>query len=114
VYTRVNETTTATGSMAFDTADIDALIAQGSFGPVILHEMAHVIGFGTLLGYVRRVRQQQRPVHRQLGPEHLPQRIQPAHGHFRAGGVGRQRRHGQQPLERGRRRQRTARQRGRA
>jgi hypothetical protein len=50
-YYRGNEFYTATGSMTFDTADIDALIAQGSFGDVILHEMAHVIGFGTLWGY---------------------------------------------------------------
>ena len=37
-----------TGSMEFDTADIDPLIGNGSFGAVIKHEMAHVIGFGTL------------------------------------------------------------------
>lgn len=37
-----------TGSMAFDTADIGNLISNGSFGDVIKHEMAHVIGFGTL------------------------------------------------------------------
>jgi Leishmanolysin len=39
---------TTSGSMLFDTSDITALIAQGSFGDVIRHEMAHVIGFGTL------------------------------------------------------------------
>ncbi len=38
------------GGMEFDTADVDQLIAQGSFTDVIRHEMAHVIGFGTLWG----------------------------------------------------------------
>lgn len=37
-----------TGSMAFDTADIGNLISNGSFSDLIKHEMAHVIGFGTL------------------------------------------------------------------
>lgn len=37
-----------TGSMRFDTADVNNLIANGSFGDVILHEMAHVMGLGTL------------------------------------------------------------------
>ncbi len=37
-----------TGSMDFDTADIDNLIGNGSFSAVIRHEIAHVIGFGTL------------------------------------------------------------------
>jgi hypothetical protein len=39
---------TKTGSMNFDLADINALIAAGSFLDVIKHEMAHVLGFGTL------------------------------------------------------------------
>jgi Leishmanolysin len=39
---------TTAGSMDFDTADINSLIAQGSFSDVIRHEMGHVIGFGTL------------------------------------------------------------------
>lgn len=38
----------ATGIMQFDTADIERLEAEGSFSDVILHEMAHVLGFGTL------------------------------------------------------------------
>jgi len=42
---------TTVGSMNFDTADIDAMIANGSFTHVIQHEMAHVIGFGTLWTY---------------------------------------------------------------
>ncbi|CUH39882.1 Leishmanolysin [Jannaschia seosinensis] len=38
----------AAGIMAFDTADADALDAGGRLRDVILHEMAHVLGFGTL------------------------------------------------------------------
>ncbi len=37
-----------TGSMAFDSADIGALEMAGTLGAVIEHEMAHVLGFGTL------------------------------------------------------------------
>ena len=36
------------GIMKFDTADLSALEANNSLFDVILHEMAHVIGFGTL------------------------------------------------------------------
>jgi hypothetical protein len=36
------------GSMTFDIADVPALEAAGTFADVILHEMAHVIGIGTL------------------------------------------------------------------
>ncbi len=36
------------GEMEFDTADLPTLEANGSLGQVILHEMAHVMGFGTL------------------------------------------------------------------
>ncbi|MEI6892360.1 MAG: PEP-CTERM sorting domain-containing protein [Pontiella sp.] len=39
------------GSMTFDTADVDYLITAGSWEAVIRHEMAHVMGFGTLWGY---------------------------------------------------------------
>lgn len=38
------------GSMLFDSSDVDMLISAGSWGEVIRHEMAHVIGFGTLWG----------------------------------------------------------------
>lgn len=37
-----------TGVMQFDTADIPGMITGGYFGDVIKHEMAHVLGFGTL------------------------------------------------------------------
>jgi hypothetical protein len=40
--------TALTGDMDFDTADIARLITAGSFDLVILHEMGHVLGVGTL------------------------------------------------------------------
>ena len=36
------------GTMRFDTADLANLEAAGSFGNVILHEMGHVLGIGTV------------------------------------------------------------------
>lgn len=36
------------GVMRFDDADMAGLIAQGRLGDVILHEMAHVLGIGTM------------------------------------------------------------------
>ncbi len=36
------------GSMTFDSADINSLILAGQFDEVILHEMGHVLGFGTI------------------------------------------------------------------
>lgn len=36
------------GTMNFDAADVANLLAQGRLEAVILHEMAHVMGFGTL------------------------------------------------------------------
>ena len=39
---------TQAGSMEFDTADMPGMISNGTFSDVIKHEMAHVIGFGTL------------------------------------------------------------------
>ncbi len=38
----------STGQMSFDSADLGSLETQGTLFDVILHEMAHVIGFGTL------------------------------------------------------------------
>jgi len=37
-----------TGVMQFDTADISMMMADGTFQNVILHEMGHVLGIGTL------------------------------------------------------------------
>ena len=36
------------GGMTFDTADLATMIANGTFNDVILHEMGHVVGIGTL------------------------------------------------------------------
>lgn len=38
----------SSGSMEFDSADVDLLVANQSFYGVVLHEMAHVLGIGTL------------------------------------------------------------------
>lgn len=40
----------ARGEMEFDTADLAALEADGSLYSVIVHEMGHVLGFGTIWG----------------------------------------------------------------
>ncbi len=39
------------GTMSFDSADVDMMIADNFFYGVVLHEMAHVIGIGTLWPY---------------------------------------------------------------
>jgi len=39
---------TVLGAMTFDTADIATLVSQGHINDVILHEIGHVLGFGTL------------------------------------------------------------------
>jgi hypothetical protein len=39
------------GEMTFDSADVDNMISNGMWEQVIRHEMAHVIGFGTLWGF---------------------------------------------------------------
>ena len=39
------------GIMEFDIADIGTMVSSGTFGDVVMHEMAHVMGFGTLWGY---------------------------------------------------------------
>jgi hypothetical protein len=36
------------GTMEFDSADVAALVANNTFYSVVLHEMAHVLGIGTL------------------------------------------------------------------
>jgi len=41
---------TAVGVMEFDSSDVDTLLAHGELDQVMLHEMGHVIGFGTLWG----------------------------------------------------------------
>jgi hypothetical protein len=41
---------TAVGVMEFDSSDVDTLLVHGLLDLVMLHEMGHVIGFGTLWG----------------------------------------------------------------
>ncbi len=47
-YIRSTSRLTIMGTMRFDTADVAALVAAGQLNQVILHEMGHVLGFGTL------------------------------------------------------------------
>ncbi len=47
-FVRGNGGLSIVGAMQLDTDDLDFLDAQGLLGDVILHEMGHVIGFGTL------------------------------------------------------------------
>ena len=47
-FTRSANGLSVAGSMRFDVEDVDGLEASGNLGDVILHEMAHVLGLGTL------------------------------------------------------------------
>ncbi len=47
-FIRTSNGLTLTGIMVFDTADVGTLIANGQLTTVILHEMTHVLGLGTL------------------------------------------------------------------
>jgi hypothetical protein len=47
-FVRLPGLLTILGQMTFDSADVAGLAAQGSLNSVILHEMGHVLGFGTL------------------------------------------------------------------
>lgn len=49
-YTRTSDGLTAYGIMEFDSADLTILEQQGLLQATILHEMGHVLGFGTLWG----------------------------------------------------------------
>ncbi|MEL7238055.1 MAG: leishmanolysin-related zinc metalloendopeptidase, partial [Planctomycetota bacterium] len=40
----------AAGRMTFDTADVQSLVAAGNFEDVVVHEMGHVLGVGTIWG----------------------------------------------------------------
>ena len=48
ITSQAGYTLTTDGAMTFDTADLNNLELSGSLQDVILHEMAHVLGFGTL------------------------------------------------------------------
>lgn len=45
---RAGSTLPYLGVMQFDSADVASMVAQGTFTAVILHEMGHVLGLGTL------------------------------------------------------------------
>lgn len=47
-FTRTTGSLTVIGIMRFDTADVAGLENNGSLNDVILHEMGHVLGYGTL------------------------------------------------------------------
>ena len=47
-YIRGSNLLTAVGRMRFDVADLNTLVTNGTLESVILHEMLHVIGVGTL------------------------------------------------------------------
>lgn len=47
-YIRISSGLPIEGAMVFDTADVATLVANGQLNSVILHEMGHVLGFGTL------------------------------------------------------------------
>jgi hypothetical protein len=49
-WIRNSDSLTIMGGMVFDSADLSNLVASGSLNSVILHEMGHVLGFGTLWG----------------------------------------------------------------
>lgn len=49
-FIRVPGSLPLVGIMHFDTADVEFLENNGSFSSVILHEMAHVLGYGTIWG----------------------------------------------------------------
>ncbi len=49
-FVRVPGDLTVIGIMQFDEDDIDQVLQEGSLQDVILHEMGHVLGFGTLWG----------------------------------------------------------------
>ena len=49
-YYRTGSNLPITGSMQFDSADVPGLISAGLFDEVIVHEMGHVIGIGTMWG----------------------------------------------------------------
>lgn len=47
-FIRTANALTVMGQMRFDTADVAALVVQGQLNNLILHEMGHVLGFGSL------------------------------------------------------------------
>ena len=58
---RVGNSLPAVGIMFFDLADLDRMEANGHLEGTILHEMAHVIGFGTLWEHLGLLQNPARP-----------------------------------------------------
>ena len=50
-FVRTSNDLTVLGGMTLDTDDLEAIEAEGLLTPVIIHEMGHVIGFGSLWGF---------------------------------------------------------------
>ena len=48
---RTSNSLSVVGEMEFDTADVASMITNGTLSQVMLHEMGHVIGFGTLWSF---------------------------------------------------------------
>ena len=57
--------------MEFDVADMDLLESDGTLKPVILHEMAHVLGIGTLWHHLDLLRNPSLAAGREVDT-HLP------------------------------------------
>ncbi|HXY18673.1 MAG TPA: hypothetical protein VEH83_01610 [Gemmatimonadales bacterium] len=47
-FLRIANTQALVGIMKFDTADVGSLVSSGQLNEVVLHEMNHVLGFGTV------------------------------------------------------------------
>ncbi len=58
---RVDTSLPAVGTMFFDLADLDRLEASGQLEGTVIHEMAHVIGFGTLWEHLGLLENPARP-----------------------------------------------------
>lgn len=56
-YLRTADRLPVSGAMRFDTYDLALLDQRGWFDEVIVHEMGHVLGIGTLWNYFRALRQ---------------------------------------------------------
>lgn len=60
-YLRLADSLTIVGGMRFDTDDLPALEAMGLLEDVILHEMGHVLGIGTLWDFFGSLRNRSLP-----------------------------------------------------
>jgi len=59
------------GLMSFDSADVTSLENSGAFDVVILHEMGHVIGFGTMWGFLGLLQDRTNPEPAQINDTHF-------------------------------------------